>query len=132
MIKWFFQEEGSDRADLYLEKLSKRKIIISIPELLFYEVGNTLINKKVQVNDSDNITRQLLSLPFEKKQMDSAYFKKIVHNAGTFGLTFYDAAYLALMQEERCEFVTADRKLFEKVHKNFKGVKLLSKYHNIP
>ena len=125
VIKWFFPEEGSDKADLYLEKLKKRKITIIVPELLFYEVGNTLLSKKVQADDSDKIAKQLLALPFEKKQMDSTYFKKIIHNAGTFGLTFYDAAYITLLQNQNCGFVTADRKLFEKVRKNFRGVKLL-------
>lgn len=126
VIKWFLPEEDSDKADLYLETLRKREITIIVPELLFYEVGNTLRSNKVQGNDSDKIAEQLLALPFEKKQMDCAYFKKTTCNAGTFGLTFYDAAYVTLMQEERCEFVTADRKLFDKVHKHFKGIKLLS------
>ncbi|MBI2086207.1 type II toxin-antitoxin system VapC family toxin [Candidatus Daviesbacteria bacterium] len=125
VIKWFFLEEGSNRADLYLEKLRKREVVIIVPELLFYEVGNTLRSKKVQENDSDKIAKQLLGLPFEKKQMDTVYFKKIMHNVGTFDLTFYDAAYITLMQEEHCEFVTADRKLFETVHKTFTGIKLL-------
>lgn len=126
VIKWFFQEAGSDSADFYLEKLSKRELVICVPELLFYEVGNTLISKGVSINDSDSIAKELLTLPFKKRGMDSKFFTKIVQNAKTFNLTFYDASYVTLTQEERCGFITADKKLFEKIHKKFKRVRLLS------
>ncbi len=125
IIKWFIKEEGSNQADLYLERLSKREIVIIVPELLFYEVGNTLTSYKVQEDHSNYIAKKLYALPFEIKQIDFTYFRKIMHNAKTFGISFYDAAYITLMEEEHCEFITADRKLFQKVNKTFSGIKLL-------
>lgn len=125
IIKWFTKEEGSDQADLYLERLSKEEITIIIPHLLYYEIGNILIFKKIQQDDSNEIAKKLYSLPFEVKQIDLASFKGIMHIAKTFSITFYDATYIALMNKEQCEFVTADRKLFQKVSKAFSGIKLL-------
>ncbi|MBI2315043.1 type II toxin-antitoxin system VapC family toxin [Candidatus Daviesbacteria bacterium] len=63
IIKWFIKEEGSNQADLYLERLSREEIVIIIPQLLYYEVGNTLIFKKIQKDDSDEIAKKLYSLP---------------------------------------------------------------------
>lgn len=126
VIKWFFNEEGSNQADLYLERLKNQQITIVITPLLYYEVGNTLISKKVQKDDSDKIVRQLYSLPFEMKEVDPILFRQIIDIANSFNITFYDASYVTLMRNINCEFVTADKKLFEKVHKSFAKVKLLS------
>lgn len=125
IIKWFIKEEGNEQADFYLERLNNQEIAIVIPQLLYYEVGNTLIFKKIQKNDSDEIARKLYSLPLEVKQIGSVIFREITRIAETFGITFYDAVYVTLMTKERCEFITADRKLFQKVNKTFSGIKLL-------
>lgn len=126
VIKWFIKEEGSDLADLYLERLGNHDIKIIIPQLLFFEIGNILISRKVSEDESDYIAKKLYSLPFEQKQIDLQYFNAIILIAKTFGISFYDGAYIALMQEKNCEFITADRKLFQKVQKAFSGAKLLS------
>ena len=39
-------------------------------------------------------------------------------------ITLYDAAYISLAKRLKCPFVTADKRLYEKV-KELKGVKLL-------
>lgn len=41
-----------------------------------------------------------------------------------YGITLYDAAYVELSRKLKCRFVTADKKLYEKV-KSMKSVELL-------
>lgn len=125
IIKWFSNEEGSDKARLYLERVTNRKLHVIIPELLYYEIGNILVSKKIKENAIDKIAEYLLLLPLEKKQVNLESFKEIVRNAHRFSISFYDASYISLMNQEKCPFITADNRLYEKVKKHSSSIKLL-------
>lgn len=131
VIKWFVKEQDRDKAITYLTAFQNNEVVLIFPSLLFYELGNVLIKKKATMSLIDEIMvkfQQLNLLGLEIQDTGLLSFRQIYQNSIEYSLTFYDAAYLTLMQEERCEFVTADRKLFEKVHKNLRGVKLLSRH----
>lgn len=125
IIKWFIDEEGSDKARLYLEKITNKKLRVIIPELLYYEIGNILLSKKVKENAIDKIAEYLFLLPLEEKQVDLKSFREVAGNAYRFGISFYDASYITLIKQEKCPFITADKKLYEKVKKYYTAIKLL-------
>lgn len=125
VIKWFVQEEDSDKAIVYLTSLKSSKNNVIVPALLFYELGNILISKKVPVNMVGEIMNTLQNLSLEVQDIGLQSFRKIYQNSIEYSLSFYDAAYITLMQKEDCEFITADQKLFGKINKAFPGAKLL-------
>lgn len=126
IIKWFVEEEDSDKALIFLNSLKNSKITIIVPSLLFYELGNILISKKVSIDMAGEIMTALQNLSLEIWDIGLEFFRKIYQNSIEYSITFYDASYITLMQKENCEFITADEKLFKKVRKAFSGAKLLS------
>lgn len=126
IIKWFVQEEDSDKALVFLNSLKNNKVNIIVPTLLFYELGNVLISKNISVDIVGEIIAMLQNLSLEIQDIGLASFRKIYQNSVEYSITFYDAAYITLLQKEDCLFITADRKLFQKVNKVFLGAKLLS------
>lgn len=125
IIKWFIEEEGSDRADKYLQAYKDKHFSIFVPTLLFYELGNILLAKKATAGQVGRIIQHLHALNLIRIDVGYESFRKVFQNADDLQITYYDASYLTLMQKESCEFVTADRKLYEKMKKIFALVKLL-------
>lgn len=125
IIKWFVQEEDSDKALIFLNSLKDNKINIIVPTLLFYELGNILISKKMSVDIVGEVMTKLQELSLEIADIGLQSFKKIYQNSIKYSITFYDASYITLMQKENCEFITADQKLFGKIHQAFSAAKLL-------
>lgn len=126
IIKWFIDEPDSNQALAYLNTFQNGRITIIAPSLLFYELGNILVSKKVAVDMVGEVMTMLLNLGLESEDIGLRWFRRIYQNAAEYSITFYDAAYITLLQKENCQFITADKKLFEKVHKIFSGIKLLS------
>lgn len=125
IVKWFLLEEDSDKALFYLDAFNEGSISIIIPHLLFYELGNVCLTKQLARDDVENIAQKLSALTVKVIDIASLTFSTIYHNAVTFKLSFYDASYVALMEQEHCQFITADKKLYNKIHKAFPQTKLL-------
>lgn len=129
VIKWFTPEIDNEKARAILKTFYEKEVTIIFPSLLFYELGNVLINKRISIENIFEIMRKLqglYSLGLVIEDIGLSSFRKICQNSIDYSITFYDATYITLLQKEDCEFVTADKKLFQKVHKAFAGAKLLS------
>lgn len=125
IIKWFTQEEGSDRAHRYLQEYKENKFSIYVPTLLYYELGNILLAKKATKYQVSEIMKHLQLLHLIKVDVGYDAFRKVFENASELNITFYDAAYVTLMQNHDCEFVTADKKLYEKAGKVYTRITFL-------
>ena len=125
VIKWFAKEDDSDKAITYLEAFQNNEIGVIIPTLLFYELGNVLINKKVTIPMAEDIIYRLKNLHIDLIDAGFKSFQKIYQNAIEFSITFYDSAYVTLMKEENCKFITADKKLYQKIKSHFPLSQLL-------
>jgi predicted nucleic acid-binding protein len=101
VIKWFSEEEYTDRALKLREDFSKGEIELVVPDLMLYEVSNAL-----RYNSDFDETNSALNLAYEYK------------------ITIYDAYYVALAKEIDFILVTADRKLYLKI-KDLKFVKYI-------
>ena len=124
IAKWFFKEEQREEA-INLRKLHKNgEIEINVPNLLLLEFGNIFLNKKVFAEKFFNESIDTLfsiNINFtEAKEILGSTFNL----ASKYNLSFYDATYIALAKNLKCDFITADKKLVEAV-KTLKFVKLL-------
>lgn len=118
-------EEGHERAKEIIQKHLEKSEEISVPNLLFFEVANTLVTKTVI--PEDEILQTLLKLG--KLKLLVIYptietFMKIAKFARKYHVSVYDASYAVLAEEKNCDLITADEKFAKQVNLPF--VKLLS------
>ena len=127
VIKWFFEEEGSDRAEVFLKELELGTGQVVIPSLLFYEASNVLWLKRrqgLQEEKASAIWSELLRLPLEA--LDGM---ELVPQA--LALSFrqevspYDALFVVLARALGSDFITADHTLWTKIRASCPWVKKL-------
>jgi predicted nucleic acid-binding protein len=125
-LKWIFtSEEGEEQARRYRDRHISGEDPIAIPELFFYEIGNVLATKITLGKEAVAEAFTLLwSLDLEVFSLDLEEFLSSLALARTAQITLYDAAYIELARKLDCDFVTFDKKLFEKL-KGLKQVRLL-------
>jgi predicted nucleic acid-binding protein len=125
-LKWFFWDEaGWERARHYRNKHVSGDEIIAVPDLFFYEVANVLSNRTtLSVEAMSEAFSLLWSFDFEVFSLGLGEFLGGITLSERYRVNLYDAAYLELARRLKCEFVTFDKKLYEKV-KGLKMVKLL-------
>lgn len=124
-VKWFSKEEGWEKADTILEKIQKGNLSVIVPSLFFYELGNVFLYKGESRDKIHSIKNSIQKLHITVASDELLHFENIYEAADKYNTTFYDAAYIALTIREQCEFITADKKLFAKVHRHLPHVKLL-------
>lgn len=120
-------EPEHDKATEIFEKHSKKLEQILTPELIFYEVANTLATKTAlpltKVLEAllrlDELNLQIIHLTVKE-------FSEAVKMAKKYTVSVYDATYAVLAREKKCDLVTADIKFADQVNLPF--VKKLSEY----
>jgi predicted nucleic acid-binding protein len=126
VLKWLFEDEdGRDRAArLKVDHVAGHEII-AVPDLLFYEIGNVLATK-TRLSESAIVEAFSLLWDFSLERFDLGLeeFQGGLALSRKFKITLYDAVYIELSRRLKCTFMTADRKLYEKV-KSIKSVALL-------
>lgn len=106
-----FEDESSAVADAMIAEIASRGALV--PAIWWYEIRNVLVvnerRGRIEVAQSDDFLHLLGQLPIvvvlDDDEIDA------VGLARNFGLTVYDAAYLALAQSRQVPLVTLDRKL---------------------
>ncbi len=110
VIKWFLDEEHSSEA----RELLGKGHTFSSPDLLPLEAGNVLWKrirrKDLTPEQGQRYLRQIVSSPIHLHES-----LPIIHTAfqlaDVCNITVYDGIYLTLAIISRCELVTADKKL---------------------
>ena len=89
------------------------RIEIAVPDLLFYEVGNILlfVRSRPAIADALEALHDLFSMPLAVAAPAADAAETALRLAAAYGLSYYDAAYLALAESLDCTLVTADRRL---------------------
>jgi len=119
VVKWFVKEGNRERALILREKHVKGERLLSAPDLLAYEVCNSLrYNPEFTEEDVKNAVKSLFELHLELNPPTIENMDKVSDNAFKHNITAYDAAYLSLAESERCPFITADERLYEKLEEN--------------
>ncbi|HEC99391.1 MAG TPA: PIN domain-containing protein [Proteobacteria bacterium] len=126
ILKWIFGDEaGGDSAIYYRDRHVSGEETIAVPELFFYEAANVLTTKtKLSADAASEAFSSLWNLDFEIFTLGIEEFLEGITLSKRFKISLYDAAYIELAKKLKCNFITGDRKLYEKA-KEMKGIKLL-------
>ncbi|MBS3148305.1 type II toxin-antitoxin system VapC family toxin [Candidatus Woesearchaeota archaeon] len=116
IIKWFSEEEDSDKARVIRDSHVQGHVDIIAPDLMLYEITNALrYNNAVTEKDVQDAVDSILELDLSI----IVPTREILHNAISIArkhnTTVYDAHYLAIAQFLNIPLITADQKFFQKV-----------------
>ncbi|GAB4484717.1 MAG: type II toxin-antitoxin system VapC family toxin [Thermodesulfovibrionales bacterium] len=126
VLKWLFEDEdGVLRAARLKDGHVSGEETVAVPDLLFYEIGNVLATK-TRISDEDIAEAFSLLWDFSLERFDFGLedYLGALDLSRRYRITLYDAAYVELSRRLKTRFVTADRKLYEKI-KDMKTVELL-------
>ncbi len=134
-LKWVLAEPDSDAAIILLKGWTNEGINVIAPALFAYEVTNTLHRQvaagKLIYDEARQGLNDLFSIGVLLK---FSLYQDISRHAMEFAHQFdlpatYDAHYLALAQQENCEYWTADTRLWRAVKRKLSWVRWFSDYH---
>jgi predicted nucleic acid-binding protein len=108
-VKWFSPEIHSDAA----ERL-RRGYKLLAPDFILLELANVLVTKSRSVGADVESAQTMLDSVSEAVELTPLppLLPKALLGAMQFGRSAYDSLYVALALRERCQFVTADRRLY--------------------
>ncbi len=115
IAKLLIDEKGSDKATELFEKSSAEDIAVIASDLVFYEVGNTIL-KHLRGKDKDGAEymKQLFFLNIEYSSLDQTLAREVIRIAKTNNITYYDAVHITLSQRHKSALVTEDKELLKK------------------
>ena len=118
-FKWLIPdsaEEDVSAAKVLLERHMNGEVKISVPPLLYYEVGNILLfgRSRPPIEEAAQALTDLLSVPLEVIPPTPLDADMTLRLASLQGLTYYDSAYVALAETLDCSLVTADQRLMRR------------------
>lgn len=116
IYKWFIDEEYSKPALEIRELVASSKYSIVIPDLLIYELSNALrYNTDYSNEEIKEAIRSLYDMEIDIVAPVIEILESSIDIARASDITIYDAYYISLAEEIGYHFITADRKLFDKV-----------------
>lgn len=116
-------------AKLFLDELYSKEAIkikdehvggnleVLAPALLKYELINTLFYKRFAIEEIEEALEVITDYGFSFADLEGMVFNRIAELSVKYGITAYDAAYIALGYLSNADVYTADEKLLEKVKK---------------
>lgn len=116
IIKWFQPESDSAKALHFEKEHLEGKEPIAVPDLVFYEVANVLRYQKQVGTESFGDAADVLSeMELQVFIFSPLEFKEVFSFARDYNVSIYDAVYVVLAKRMNCKFITADRKLCQKL-----------------
>jgi len=123
VVKWFIQEEYSDKALKLRDMHVNGEVYLAAPELLPFEVLNALkYSGLFSLEELKMAAISLSSYGIELYSLRGELAQKTVEIAVKENITVYDAAYIALAQELNTIFYTADEKLIKKMGEEYSKI----------
>ena len=116
VVKWFVEEEGSDKSLKLRDRYIEGEIRIIAPELMIFETLNALYYKRLfSEEELKQISEALEAYSFTLYPLRGNYASRAVEVAFKNGITIYDASYIALAIIRNTQMYTADEKLMRKL-----------------
>ena len=111
-VKWINQvdEHFLAEADKLLADAQAGSINILAPELSTYEIGNALLNKKLDLPMALISLGTVYQLPITFIPESEKLAKETYRIAQESGVTYYDASFMALAKQENATLVTDNLK----------------------
>ena len=111
-----------------LDQHLRREAQIHVPSLMFYELGNTIKQKRrLLPEDGENILLNIFTFGLAVYDIDPISAVQTYKMAAAYDLTFYDAAFVTLADEKNCPLITADQKLCKKL-RSLRFVRFLGEF----
>ena len=115
VIKWHIHEIDAEAA----EAVRRSATTFAIPDLLFAETASTVWKNVrrgfLSIDRAVEIIESIVAGPFDVYS-NQTIAKDALRIAIARDISPYEASYIALAISIRADYVTADRKLFRKVH----------------
>ncbi|MEM0329245.1 MAG: type II toxin-antitoxin system VapC family toxin [Nitrososphaerota archaeon] len=124
-VKWFNVEPLREKALIIRDKYVNGEIELIAPDLLYYEVANALrYNPRFGIEEVKSALKALEDLSIITYDFEGELREKAVELAYRFGITIYDAAYVALAVIRDASLYTANKEVVVKAQ--LTNVKYLS------
>ena len=125
IIKWFTKEEKRDSALKIREDYINKQIEIIIPDLILYEISNALrFNPNFTKEDVSEAIYSIYNMDMTIITPTQEIIDEALHISYLYKTSIYDSIYIALAKIIDSDFITADKKLYEKT-KEISNVNLL-------
>lgn len=119
VIKWYVEEELTDKAVEILNDYSDGLVDILSVQLMPFEVLNALrYNPQLGTSELTKVCESLTRTQITLFPLLDGLYQESVSIAFKYGTTIYDAAYLSLAITTDCILYTADAKFRNKVGRN--------------
>jgi predicted nucleic acid-binding protein len=120
LIKFYIPEFLSDRAQSILDSVKQGQVTLFAPDLVYSEAGNVLWKKhhlkELTRTEVEEISDALILLPL-RIESSKNLLPLAVQIEMAYGVTVYDAMYVALSRIHETKMITADKRLFERLAK---------------
>ena len=120
--RFLLVEDLSDRAELVLEDLLGGAIDLRAPELVVYEVGNTLWKavkqRFINLEEATEKFSQYLRLRIDSTGLGEDEYREILEWSAKNDATYYDSVYVEVSKKTGATLLTADDILYEKACKD--------------
>mgnify|MGYP001588614504 CR=1 FL=1 len=112
LAKCFLKESDSEKALLLIKDHVEKRLVLIVPELVFFEVLNAVrYQLKLSADELAEAARALIQFQLHVELVSDAYVAKISSIGAIHDLTVYDAAYVALGELYGVEVISADKKV---------------------
>jgi predicted nucleic acid-binding protein len=129
LLSAFFLDEAQARAQSLVREHLTGRVPLKAPSLLPYELSNAVWQAerrgRVTRSQADEILKAMIGLKIE---IISQPIAAMLPLARRFNCSAYDASYLALANECKESFITADERLYAAVHADLDWVIWLGDY----
>ena len=116
VVKWFSEEEYTEKALEIRKKIRTGDERIVLPDLLLYELANALrYNPCFDAGDVRDAVNSIMDMGMDIITPTPEIINSAIALAFKYNTTVYDSFYLSLSKELGIPFITADRKLYEEV-----------------
>jgi predicted nucleic acid-binding protein len=116
IVKWFIEEEDSDKALILRDRHISKKLRLSIPSLALYEVLNALKwSRLYDEGELNQIGVALNKYGFSIHPLMGKLKEETIKTAVRHDITIYDASYVALALHLDATLYTADQELVRRI-----------------
>ncbi len=115
VVKWFHDEPGDETpAARRIALASEYGLVdLSVLDLTYYEAGNVFRRSGRSATVVAGVLAQLLEICGPGIAMARHRWSAVAEAAHRHGLSFYDAAYVAIAEEHRMTLLTADKAMIK-------------------
>ena len=124
-LKWLHKtnENHLSQADLIIKKAQENGILLCMPELARYEIGNALLYKNLKLPILQRLVERFYVLPIRFISEDLKTAQLTIEIASLNKITYYDASFISLAVMLKADLVTDNPKHQKK---KILGLKVIS------